>query len=116
MASKVCRRRRPGKHLLFASISHFDPYATLRRQKAARNFHLPTPSQIDPVDCASQSRLRLLHANAPRATARWRAAKARDKGEVWARERLSKDELRFVNPPCDFCDGVKIRRKADLKL
>ena len=22
------------------------PYATLRRQKAARNFHLPTPSQI----------------------------------------------------------------------
>ena len=23
-----------------------DPYATLRRQKAARNFHLPTPSQI----------------------------------------------------------------------
>jgi hypothetical protein len=25
MPSKVCYRRQPGKHLLFASISHFDP-------------------------------------------------------------------------------------------
>jgi len=32
--------------MLNASSSHFDPKATLRRQKAASNFHLPTPSQI----------------------------------------------------------------------
>jgi hypothetical protein len=27
-------------------MTEFDPKATLRRQKAASNFHLPTPSQI----------------------------------------------------------------------
>jgi len=27
MPSKVCYRSQPGKHLLFASISHFDPDA-----------------------------------------------------------------------------------------
>src|SRR5262249_11726576 len=32
--------------MLTSSSSHPDPYATLRRQKAVRNFYLPTPCQI----------------------------------------------------------------------